>query len=156
MDKTKSKPKGKATPVKGKSPASQYVAPNVYSVATEITAEDDGFLPVNRANSNVADVFVMVRSLNHLNEQSVRLVHRNTEVFDCGFKIKLPAGFRVRADINPEWARRGLVLSSAYVEEGGLKLVVINVGHETPLVIPHKANIAHIWAEPAYTFDWKM
>jgi hypothetical protein len=152
----KTKPKGKAKPIIGKSSASKYITPNVYSVAAEISADEKEFLPVSEPGSCFSQVRVIVPALNHLGDQSFRLNHRVTEVFDCGFKIKLPAGFKIRAEARSDWACRGLLVSNAYLEDEGLKLVVTNIGQETPLVIPHKANIAYIWAEPVYFFDWTV
>jgi len=148
--------KGKIRPIRKKSPAEEYAIPDICSVATEINATDPDFIPVCSDKKYIADVRVVVSVLDNMGQQSLRLNHRSIEVLDCGFNITLPAGFRIRAEAKPNWANRGLLVSNCFVENQCLKLTVVNIGKETPLVIPHKANVAHIWAEPVYLFNWEI
>ena len=150
--KEKVKPKVKATHVAKASPAIKYTTPNVYSVSAKITADDPDFLPSIRAESQYSDVKVVVDTV--VGNTTYKLNHRCSVVVDCGFKIKLPAGFQIKAEANRTWAQRGLFVAHAYLEDDSLKLVLINIGQETPLAISHKMVVAQIWAEPAYFFDF--
>jgi len=155
MSETKKKPKGKVTPLSKKSLAEKYTSPNIFNIATEISAEEIVFIPVYK-DKNMADVRVVVPMLNHQGVQAVRLNHRTVQILDCGFSIKLPEGFRVRAEAKRVWANRGLLVSHSFIEDDRLKLIIINIGQETPLVISHKENIAQIWIEPVYYFEFKQ
>jgi len=149
----KTKPKSTVKPIVKKSLARSYVAPLLEEVGIELTYEEVDFKPV--PNGLYSDVCVLVPELNHLNQQQVLLNHRTVHEFYCGFSVKMPAGFRLRAEIKPYWAGRGLVLSSGYLDENNrFKLIVVNTGQESPLIIAHKAEIARIWVEPAYSINW--
>jgi dUTPase len=151
--KPKVKVKGKMTPVVNKSLAAEYSVPNILNIATNISVEEDIFVPVYK-DSNMADVRVVVPALNHQGVQAVRLNHRTVQVLDCGFNIKVPEGFRVKAEAKKAWANRGLFVSHCYVENDRLKLMITNIGQETPLVVSHKESIAQIWLEPIYFFEF--
>ncbi|RDJ35249.1 MAG: hypothetical protein DWQ19_10570 [Crenarchaeota archaeon] len=155
MEKTKKLKRGKVSLQNKKSPAANYSKPELYTVATEIKAENEDFLPTNIGDyalvkANISD------SDDSLAGLKKRLNHRATYVVDCGFTMKLPAGYKVRAEASKKWAQRGLFVANSYLEEDQLKLVVINIGHETPMLIEHKDSVAQIWVEPVYLFDWKL
>jgi dUTPase len=151
----KKKPKGKVSAVAKKSLAEKYTTPNIFTIATEVSAEETLFLPVYK-DKNMADVRVVVPSLNHQGIQAVRLNHRTVQILDCGFNIKLPEGFKVRVEAKRAWANRGLLISHSFIEDNRLKLMITNIGQETPLVISHKESIAQIWIEPVYFFEFKQ
>jgi dUTPase len=151
--KPKVKPKGKVSTAVKKSICEKYTAPNLFSIATEISSEESIFIPVYK-ETNVADVRVVVPALNHQGVQAVRLNHRTVQVLDCGFTIKVPAGFKVKAEAKKAWANRGLLITHAFIEDDRLKLMLTNIGQETPLVISHQESVAQIWLEPVYFFDW--
>lgn len=148
------KPQGKIKVVT-KTKAKDYTAPNLFKIAVEILADDPEWMPVY-TDPNWADVKVIVPVLNHQGVQALRLNHRTTETLDCGFTLKIPAGFRLIWGTKPRWTRRGLLVSDAYLENDRLKLMITNIGHETPLIIDHKEIIAHIGLAPVYFFDWNQ
>ena len=146
--------KGKVKPGRAKrSPAQSYDLPLINTVATLLEAEEPEFLPVY-VSPNVADVKVIVPSLNHLGVQEIRLNHRAIFVFDCGFKMVLPKGYRLRGEATKEWADNGLLVNNVGLYNDRLKITVINVGNLNPLIIPHKAVVAGIWVEPVYFFEF--
>lgn len=138
-----------------KSPAQEYLAPNLFTVTTQLTADEPVYTPVYN-EEDVADVKIVVPTLNHLQKQDLRLNHRTTSVMDCGITIELPKGFQLRGITKKEWALRGLFVSLVYIENKRLKLMITNIGQETPLVIPHQSVIAQIWVEPVYYFRFNL
>jgi len=153
-EKAKAKVKGKATPKSKKSPATNYSAPNLFLIATEVTPVEPVYMPVY-VEPLVADVKVIVPYDSTIKSQTMRLNHRSTVVFDTGVNIKLPAGFKLNGAAKREWAVRGLFVPQAFLEsDGRLKLVVVNIGVENPLVLTHQMSFAQIWLEPVYYFDW--
>lgn len=143
---------GQVSPVIKKSAAANYSP--LKTIPIQITADEPVFVPQYDSSSSAADVFALIPHLNHNNIQSLNLTHRQLHIIDCGIKIKLEEGYRLQGSLATGWALRGLFLSQILIEQERLKLLVMNLGQETPLVIPHKCNIAKIWIEPVYLFDW--
>jgi len=153
-DSKKKKPVVKVKHILNKSKAEIYTQPNLFLVSTELVADEPEFTPVYN-EPNLADVFIIAPFLDHLGVQALRLNHRSILVVDCGFSVKLPKGFQIRGATKKEWANRGLFVSQVYLENDRLKLTIVNIGTESPLVINHKSCIAQVWVEPVYFFDWK-
>lgn len=149
----KAKPVGKISPVAKKSNTLEYYSPNLFNVAVELTPDDPDFTPVYN-EQNWADIKIIVPRLNHQGVQALRLNHRVTEILDCGISLKIPEGFRLVFSTKNSWASRGLFVSKCYLDGDRVKLIITNIGQETPLVLNHKDVIAQISLEPVYFFDW--
>lgn len=146
------KPLVKAVAVTKKSSAESYFSPNLYNIATKVEAAEEDLLPAYN-EPNVADVRIIAPMSSRL-VQEVLLISNMVLIVDTGITLKIPAGYRVCAAANLEYAKRGLFVSHVLLENDRLKLIFNNIGVENPIVIPHKAFCAQIWIEPAYYFDW--
>ena len=154
--KTKSKTtvkKGKVTTKKLKSPIADFLTPTLEKVNIEIQAVDPIFMPVYN-DKDEAEIRVIIPGLNSQMKQQLSLNHRSVEVLDCGLNIKLPAGYQLSVTTRKEWANRGLLVSSVFLDNGRLKITVVNIGKENPLVINHKDSLAILKVNPVYLLKW--
>ena len=150
----KPKKKGKVTSATITSPATNYSTPNLFTVATEISAVEPEFMPVY-TETNAADVRAIVPYDIVYKTQVLRLHHRGTVVLDTGVNLKIPAGFRINGTAKKDLAAKGLFVSQVFLEEDGrLKIIATNIGTDNPIIISQKSVVAKIWLEPVYFFDW--
>lgn len=143
-----------AKPAKAvKSLAKDFTPVNLFKIAVELTADEPVFQPVY-IDSDAANVCALIPTLNHQGQQILRLNHRYTETVDCGISLTLPPGYTLVAKATRSYAQRGLLVSGCYLVDKRLKIIVTNVGHETPLLIGHKEAFAQIYLQPIYYFEW--
>lgn len=124
------------------SPASDYVQPDIRKVAVEITSDDDEFVPSYSPGCNFAVL------LANLPDGDMDLISGSSTLIDCGFSLKVPPGYRV----NISSIVSGLFMNTTDSER--FKVNVLNVGGNLRLC--NKQEIARIWIEPVYTFEWVM
>lgn len=143
----KPKKRGRAVPVVSQSPSHAYLCPTVNKVATAMSADDPAYSPAPATGGRVA---VRAKLNSHLN-----LCHRGTAQVDCGFSLRVPAGFRAVVTSLPEMAGRGLVVT-AYSHEGDRILAtVMNIGKEI-IPIRDRQEFALLGVEPVYEMDWSV
>ena len=152
--KPKAVKKGKVSPKSKATPAKNYTTPNLFTIATTIKADDPSFLPVYN-EPHAADVKISVPNvINHV--QCMRLNHRSTHVFDCGIHLTIPPGYKLCGGTKNTMAGRGLFVPQVFLEDGRLKVMVVNMGIENPMLLNHGAVVAQIWLEPVYFFEWNQ
>lgn len=138
----KEKPKNKAAsirPLLPRSPAVEYSSPTLHQVAVEVASDEKYFLPSCEGASCISEVCANIPS-------NLVLSQNSSCVVDCGFSMKLPAGYKCRAEsLNPS-------LFVSIVECPRFKLNVFNVGETVRLI--DRQKIAKIWIEPVYLFEW--
>lgn len=152
---TKSKVKAVvASPIIERTPAADYAEPVVTKIATDIKVKDESFFPVaSNPGSPSVDLVANIPSDDSGNSR-IALSNRSTAVIDCGFKFRLPPGYRAYITPKSNLADRGLVVTSTYLEgESEVKVTVINVGREI-LFIEDKQHFAEMIVQPVYTFNW--
>jgi len=120
-----------------KSPAMDYVRPEIRKVAANISADDDFFLPRCSSPDGRAEVFANV-------SESIELEHGAMTVVDCGFEMTLPAGYRISACGISER------LFVSLLDSKRIKVSVFNSGDKC--VLQDRQTIAKIWIEPVYFF----
>jgi hypothetical protein len=134
--------KGSAAHVSSKlpaSPASGYSRPEINKVAVSIDFDDEDFVP-NYSEGSSADL------LANLPSGDLALPPGGSEVVDCGVSLKIPAGYRICVSSSIPGVFFNLIDSKR------LKLNVFNAGEKA--ILRHKQNIAKIWIEPVYFFEW--
>jgi len=159
MAKKKSKRKGQASTVLPPSPAKDYEAPKLHTVATKIVVDEEMFVPQYAPDASSATLVANLAP-DHAGEKRVTLPHRATVEVDCGVSIELPASFRVVVRALPALANKGLTINeSPHIidksNQGRIRPMVTNVGKEI-IVINHGDPIAEMYIEPVYQFDWIM
>ena len=138
----KSERKNPAVSVRPKlphSPAKDYFFTDMKQVGVEVVSDEPDFNPLFVDGSSLAEVFFNSPSENLL------LTSNSSSIVDCGFSIKIPPGYRCRAEsINPS-------LFITTVDSSRFKLNIFNAGEELRLI--HKQKVARIWIEPMYLFE---
>lgn len=122
------------------SPAKDYVRPEIRKVAVEIVSDEEEFIPAYAHGCNSAYL------LANLTVGELDLISGSSTLIDCGFSLKVPPGYRVEIASSIS----GLFLSRCDSER--MKVNAINVGEN--LTLHHKQEIARIWIEPVYIFEW--
>lgn len=139
FDSKKKPPPVMAKPVQPRSPAFDYFNPDIRKVAVEVVSDGSDFTPSCEGSSCVSEVFANIPS-------GLDLVHNSSCVVDCGFSMKLPAGYKCRVEsLNPS-------LFLSVVDCQRFKLNVFNAGDTVRL--KDRQKIAKIWVEPVYLFEW--
>lgn len=121
-----------------KSPATDYVSPEVNRVAASIKCEDDFFAPKSSCDDGKAEIFANIDS------GGVELGHGSSAVIDCGFEMELPPGYRISVSSSID----SLFLSLA--DSKRIKVSVFNAGDQ--YVLQDRQAIGKIWIEPVYFF----
>jgi len=121
-----------------KSPAMDYVRPEINKVAVKISADEDFFLPTCSTSDGKADVFANIPS------GEMQIEHGGVAVVDCGFEMTLPPGYKASVHTSLE----GLFVS--LVDSKRMKVSVFNASNK--YVLQNKQPIAKIWIEPVYFF----
>jgi hypothetical protein len=121
-------------------PANGFIAPDLKKVATEIRADDEDFLPEYGRGENAAEL------LANIPEGKMSIASGMCEIVDCGFSLKIPAGYKCAVSSNIP----SLFLSLIGSER--IRLNVFNAGDH--MVLQHKQSIGKIWIEPVYLFEW--
>jgi dUTPase len=90
----------------------------------------------------------------------VTLPHRATVTIDCGVSIELPTAYRAVVKPLPFLANKGLIANEGLhiidkTNHGRIQVTVTNVGKEI-IVVNHGDQIAQMYIEPVYRFDWVM
>lgn len=120
-----------------KSPATDYVRPEINKVAIDISAEDNFFVPKCSSSDGKAEIFANI-------PKSIELEHGTMMVIDCGFDATLPAGYRISVC----GISKGLFVSLA--DSKRIKVSVFNSGEKH--VLHDREPIGKIWIEPVYFF----
>lgn len=120
-------------------PAKGYFCPELKNVAIEIESDGEEFMP-SEGKSCIAELVV------NIPESKLTISSGGSAVVDCGFSIKIPAGYRYRT----ESMVPGLFVSS--LDSPRFKLNVFNFGDIHTLT--HGQKIARMWIEPVYFFEW--
>jgi hypothetical protein len=120
-----------------KSPAMDYVRPEIRRVAASISADEEFFMPKCSASDGRAEVFANIPG-------DIELEHGAMTVVDCGFEMTLPAGYRISA----RGVSGGLFVSLA--DSKRVKISVFNGGEKC--VLQDRSPIAKICIEPVYFF----
>lgn len=120
-----------------KSPAMDYVRPEIRKVAIDAHADDPFFLPRCSSSDGTAEIFANIA-------ESIELEHGAMAVVDCGFEMTLPAGYRISA----RGASDRLFVSLADTKR--IKVSIFNAGDKC--VLHNSQPIAKIWIEPVYFF----
>lgn len=121
-----------------RSPAQDYVRPEINRIATTIKGEDD-FFPKNTDSEGRSEIFAKI-------EGDLKIGAGESAVVDCGFDFSLPPGYRMSVSSSIQ----GLFLS--LLDSKRLKVSVFNSSEE--LVLHDRQMIGKIWIEPIYFFDW--
>ena len=121
------------------SPAMDYFCPSLKHVGVEIVADEGDFVPSCYEGLPAADIFGNIPS-------GELFLSRNSSVtLDCGFSLKVPAGYRCRAEsLSPS-------VFMSIVDSSRFKLELFNAGEGVRLI--NKQKIAKIWIEPVYFFE---
>jgi hypothetical protein len=122
-----------------KSPARDYVRPEVNKVAVKIKSEDDFFSPKSSSQDGKAEIFI---NLNGLKE--IKIGSHGVEIVDCGFEMVLPAGHRAAVSSSMP----GIFIS--LVDSPRVKVSIFNSGEEC--VLQDRQVIGKIWIEQVYFF----
>lgn len=123
-------------------PATSFTAPEIKSVAIEIDADDHDFIPTYPSGENAADL------LANIPNGEVSLSSGSSEIVDCGFSMKIPAGYKCSvSSVIPN-------LFMNFLDSDRVEVRAFNAGDET--VLHHKQIIGKIWVEPVYLFEWRM
>lgn len=128
--------------------ADKYFCPEINKIKTEIFCDDSYFLP-NYSGSHGANIYA------NLTEDFVKINNFGTILIDCGFSIKIPAGYKVCSSLNEHLSSKGLFINDNCKsnEKSKFKINLINLG-ESQVTIHHKENLGILWIEPIYYFDW--
>lgn len=130
----RAKPKAVRTPAKG------YARPEVLKVALELDSDSDEFRPSPCDQEGSSGIVA------NIPDGETVIPHGGAAVVDCGFGVKLPAGYRCRV--------KGYA-SSLVFEVVGLnrfKVHATNLGEET--ILRHGEPIGRLWIEPVHFFEW--
>lgn len=124
-------------------PATDFVAPDIKRVATEIKADSEEFVPEYGPGENAAVLLANIPS------GFVSFSSGSSETIDCGFSIKVPAGYKVVAQSD---------IPSLFFKLADSERLKVNAFNTTSskLVLAHKQAIGRIWIEPVYLFEWRM
>ena len=122
------------------SPAVGYSRPEIRSVATEIECDDDDFMPLYSCDPNCASLRI------NIPEGEVVLPHQGSYEADCGVSINIPAGYK--CSISSSIA--GLIMNLK--DSKRIRISILNTAEK--MILKNKQNIAKIWVEPVYFFDW--
>lgn len=122
-----------------RSPAQDYVRPEMNRIATTIKGEDD-FFPKNTDSEGRSEIFAKIP------EGDLKIGTGGSAVVDCGFDFSLPPGYRISVSS----LVHGLFLS--ILDSKRLKVFVFNLSEE--LVLHDRQMIGKIWIEPIYFFYW--
>jgi len=132
--------------------AKDYHLPSFHKVETNINADSEKYIPIYGSSSTEADVFANL-------EKEILIGSSSCLVFDCGFSLDVPTGFRIKIDSNINLKNKG-VLANHFLDEScynnksiRMKVSLMNVSKE-PVVIRKDDKIAIISIEPVYIFDW--
>jgi dUTPase len=129
-------------------------------VATKIVVDEDVFIP-QYADSDASCVNLVANlTADHAGIRRVTLPHRATVTIDCGVSIELPTAYRAVVKPTPSLANRGLIVNEGLhiidkANQGRIQVTVTNVGKEI-VVVNHGDQIAQMYIEPVYRFDWVM
>lgn len=149
----------KKLPKKGKI-KTLSTSPLQRQVRAKAKAVEECFMPEYKNDSPVAIVKALIPGptadiaksmtpgMNTSLIQSLQLQKSGVEKIDCGVDLEIEPGYRLQVSTTTFWASVGLVVTSGFLEDGRLKLIVVNIGKDNPLIIPHKAELAYIWLEP--------
>lgn len=122
------------------SPAVGYSRPEIRSVATDIECDDDDFMPLYSCDPNCASLRI------NIPEGEVALTHGALYEADCGVSINIPAGYKcVISSLIP-----GLIMNLS--DSKRIRIEILNTSEK--MILKNKQNIAKIWIEPVYFFDW--
>lgn len=124
-----------------KSPARDYVRPDVNKVAIKIKSDDDFFRPMISTPDGKAEIFANLGGA-----KEIQVGQGGVVVVDCGFEMSLPAGYRASVSSSVP----GLFIS--LVEAQRIKVSVFNSGDKC--VLQDRQVIGKIWIEPVYFFEW--
>ena len=86
------------------------------------------------------------------NKQCNVLLSKTVEVLDFGIKLEFSEEeknlYTIRAELLQEFSARGLLLSNVYLDNNNrLKMIVVNAGPTSPLILGHKELFANVWLE---------
>lgn len=130
----RAKPRAMGTPAKG------YSRPEILRVAVELKADSDEFRPSPCDPEGSSGIVA------NIPDGEIVIPHCGSAVIDCGFGVKLPAGYRCRVKS---------YMSSLVFEVVDLKRFKVhatNLGSET--ILSHGESIGRIWIEPVHFFEW--
>lgn len=133
--------------------ANNYYKPNITSVLTKISIDEEYFLPkYSNSNSSSADLFANIPE-----KESIGICSFGTEIIDCGFSIQIENGYKACISIDSYWCDKGLIIMGSNQidpqDDCRIKINVMNIGKKI-LVVSHKDKIGKIWIEPIYFFEW--
>ena len=125
---------------------------HVASKSLKIVLDEPDFQPKEVQENLIYQVRILSPYQASYNKQCTVFMQKSVEVLDFGIKFQLEEKdknlYVVRASIMPEFSSKGLILSNAYLDDNGrLKLVVINVGPSSPVIVNHKECFANVWLE---------
>ena len=157
-DSKKSK-KGEVSAILPSSPAQNYQAPKLHTVATKLAVEEEMFVPQYAPDASCVTLMANVPP-DHSGAKRVTMPHRATVQIDCGVSIELASGYRAVVKVVPKLANRGLTINESprvidASNHGRIEVTVTNVGKEI-IVIEHGDPIAEMYVEPVYQFDWVL
>jgi len=72
---------------------------------------------------------------------------------DTGLEVKVQSGYRLRFDLVPQLAEQGVVLMPCYVQEGRVKLTLLNAGRNIA-VLKNDEPLAMPWLEREVKLEW--
>jgi len=145
-----SKKKGAVNTNLPKSSAKSYTAPPLDKVLTKITVDNEKFIPQYATESSVS-----VGLVANLPDGAYRMPHRAIVEVDCGFSMTLKTGYRAVVVPRRGIGNRGLMIANGCVENGRVKVTVMNAGKEI-LVISDGDIFAEMYIEPIYRFEWAV
>lgn len=122
-----------------KSPATDYVRPEIKKIATIISSDHEDFTPVYSEDKNEADLFSNI-------PKGLVFSKGAQHVIDCGFSLEVPHGYKICVSSTIS----GLFLN--LIDSNRIRVNVINFGEE--VMLQHKQKIGKIWIEPVYFFEW--
>lgn len=145
-----SKKKGTVSAKLPKTAAKSYIVPPLDRVLTKIVIDNEKFIPQYATEDSVS-----VGLIANLPEGASRMPHRAIVEIDCGFSMTLKAGYRAVVVPRSGIGNRGLIISNGHLEQGRVKVTVMNAGKEI-LVVSDGDIFAEMYIEPVYRFDWAV
>lgn len=137
----KKKARVTASAVLDSSVASKYNNPNLYTVATKITADNDSLFPISSDDSSVFIKSTKTFSFSY------------SERVCCGLSIELPQSHKLVFRPTVELATAGVGVEGMIIE-GRIYIILINNGSAKTIDIKEGVPIARMYIEPAYWFEW--
>jgi hypothetical protein len=134
------KPKVYAWPMNKKTPAAAYTNPVVTKVPVEASFDDGDFLPSYSSDGSHADLRA------NLPLGPLDIGTGGCEVLDCGFSMKIPAGYRCVVS--------GCVQGLFLTLEDSERVRVKAFNTSEPLTLHHRSIVGKISIEPIYLFNW--